>query len=51
MKQKLLLALVSAAIGGLLWKVSPQLPFIVAGVIGILGTVVFTLTVEEKFAS
>jgi len=41
----------AAAIGGLLWKVSPQLPFIVAGVIGILGTVVFTLTVEEKFAS
>jgi MFS family permease len=41
----------AAAIGGLLWKVTPQLPFIVAGVIGILGTVVFTLTVEEKFAS
>jgi MFS family permease len=41
----------AAAIGGLLWKVTPQLPFIVAGVIGIVGTVVFTLTVEEKFAS
>lgn len=41
----------AAAIGGLLWKVTPQLPFLVAGVIGILGTVVFTLTVEEKFAS
>jgi MFS family permease len=41
----------AAAIGGLLWRVTPQLPFIVAGVIGIVGTVVFTLTVEEKFAS
>ncbi len=41
----------AAAIGGLLWKVSPQLPFIVAGVIGLIGTVVFTLTVEEKFAA
>lgn len=41
----------AAAIGGLLWKVTPQLPFLVAGVIGILGTVVFILTVEEKFAS
>jgi MFS family permease len=41
----------AAAVGGLLWKVSPQLPFIVAGVIGLLGTIVFTLTVEEKFAA
>ena len=41
----------AAAIGGLLWKVTPQLPFIVAGVIGLIGTVVFTLTVEEKFAA
>jgi MFS family permease len=41
----------AAAIGGLLWKVAPQLPFIVAGIIGLLGTVVFTLTVEEKFAA
>lgn len=41
----------SAAIGGLLWKIAPQLPFIVAGIIGIIGTVVFTLTVEEKYAA
>lgn len=41
----------SAAIGGLLWKISPQVPFVVAGVIGLIGTVVFALTVEERFAS
>ena len=41
----------AAAIGGLLWKISPQVPFIVAGVIGLIGTIVFTLTVEEKFAA
>jgi MFS family permease len=41
----------AAAIGGLLWKISPQVPFVVAGVIGLIGTVVFTLTVEEKYAS
>jgi hypothetical protein len=41
----------AAAIGGLLWKISPQVPFIVAGVIGLIGTIVFTLTVEERYAS
>jgi len=41
----------AAAIGGLLWKISPQVPFVVAGVIGLVGTIVFTLTVEERYAS
>ncbi|HSS21795.1 MAG TPA: MFS transporter [Pyrinomonadaceae bacterium] len=41
----------AAAIGGLLWKISPEVPFVVAGVIGLIGTIVFTLTVEERFAS
>ena len=41
----------AAAIGGLLWKISPQVPFVVAGIIGLIGTLVFTLTVEEKFAA
>ena len=41
----------AAAIGGLLWKISPQVPFVVAGIIGLIGTIVFTLTVEEKYAS
>ena len=41
----------AAAIGGLLWKISPEVPFVVAGVIGLVGTVVFALTVEEQYAS
>jgi len=41
----------AAAIGGLLWKISPSVPFVVAGVIGLIGTIVFTLTVEERYAS
>jgi MFS family permease len=41
----------AAAIGGLLWSISPQVPFVVAGVIGLIGTLVFAVTVEEKYAS
>lgn len=41
----------AAAIGGLLWNVRPELPFIIAGITGIIGTLVFALTVEEKYAS
>jgi MFS family permease len=41
----------SAAIGGLLWKLAPQVPFVAAGVIGIVGTLVFAATVEERYAS
>jgi MFS family permease len=41
----------AAAIGGLLWSVAPQVPFIVAGIIGLIGTFVFAITVEEKYAS
>ncbi len=41
----------AAAIGGLLWKITPQVPFITAGIIGILGTLVFAATVEERYAS
>lgn len=41
----------AAAIGGLLWSFAPQVPFIVAGVIGLIGTFVFAITVEEKHAS
>jgi MFS family permease len=41
----------AAAIGGLLWKIAPQAPFIIAGVIGLVGTIVFILTVEERYAS
>ena len=41
----------AAAIGGLLWKLAPEIPFVIAGVIGLIGTVVFALTVEERYAS
>ncbi len=41
----------AAAIGGILWKISPQVPFVTAGVIGLAGTIVFALTVEERYAS
>ncbi|MGZ5483698.1 MAG: MFS transporter [Pyrinomonadaceae bacterium] len=41
----------AAAIGGLLWKIAPEVPFLVAGVIGLIGTVVFALTVDERSAS
>ena len=41
----------AAAIGGLLWKIAPQVPFVTAGLIGLIGTVVFIVTVEERYAS
>lgn len=37
-----------AAIGGLLWQTSPQIPFVTAGLIGLAGTLVFVLTVRER---
>ncbi len=41
----------AAAIGGLLWKLAPEVPFVAAGIIGLIGTVVFAFTVEERYAS
>jgi MFS family permease len=41
----------AAAVGGLLWSIAPEVPFIVACVIGLIGTLVFAVTVEEKYAS
>ena len=41
----------AAAIGGLLWKFSPQTPFVVAGVFGVAGTFIFIATVRERFAT
>lgn len=40
----------AAVIGGLLWKIKPEVPFITAGIIGVLGTLVFAFTVEERYA-
>jgi len=41
----------AAAIGGLLWSIDPRAPFIAAAVMGLIGTIVFAATVEERFAS
>jgi len=41
----------AAAVGGLLWRIAPEVPFVVAGIIGLIGTLVFAATVEERFAS
>src|SRR6266498_19788 len=37
----------AAAIGGLLWKFTPQTPFVLAGTFGIAGTLVFIISVRE----
>ena len=41
----------AAAIGGLLWRITPEAPFIAAGIVGIIGAFVFATTVEERYAS
>lgn len=40
----------AAIVGGVLWNVSPGLPFLMAGAIGLIGTALFALTVEERRA-
>jgi MFS family permease len=40
----------AATVGGLLWRVSPTVPFLLAGAIGLVGVLLFALTVEERFA-
>ena len=37
----------AAAVGGLLWKVTPQTPFLIAGAFGVAGTFLFIATVRE----
>ncbi|MGI8836088.1 MAG: MFS transporter [Pyrinomonadaceae bacterium] len=41
----------AAAVGGLLWRIAPEVPFVVAGIIGLVGTLVFVVTVDERYAS
>jgi MFS family permease len=41
----------AAAVGGLLWKVAPEAPFIVAGAVGVIGVAVFASTVKERYAA
>jgi MFS family permease len=40
----------AALIGGFLWRIAPGIPFFVAAIIGIAGTIVFAVTVEEAYA-
>ena len=40
----------AALVGGALWKITPSLPFLVAGSIGLVGTIIFALTVDERDA-
>jgi MFS family permease len=40
----------AALIGGFLWKMSPTVPFLLAGAIGWVGLLLFTLTVDERHA-
>ena len=40
----------ASVIGGLLWKTRPETPFVTAGIIGLLGTLLFALSVEEQDA-
>lgn len=40
----------AASIGGLLWQLSPSVPFFIAAVIGLAGTLVFIVTVDERHA-
>lgn len=37
-------------IGGVLWRVSPAIPFYVAGAIGLVGTIIFSATVTKEHA-
>jgi len=41
----------AAVVGGFLWKIGPQVPFITAAIIGLVGTAVFVATVEERYAT
>ncbi|MGH7630441.1 MAG: MFS transporter [Gemmatimonadales bacterium] len=38
----------AATVGGVLWNASPGRPFLMAGAIGLVGTALFTFTVEER---
>ena len=41
----------AAFAGGLLWKIAPSVPFLAAGAVGLAGTLLFALTVEERYAA
>ena len=41
----------ASVIGGYLWKLSPATPFFVATLMGLLGVVIFVLTVDRRYAA
>jgi hypothetical protein len=41
----------AAAVGGSLWKLAPETPFVAGGIVGVAGTPVFDATVEEQYTS
>jgi MFS family permease len=41
----------AAFVGGLLWKVAPSVPFVAAGAVGLVGVLLFALTVDERYAA
>lgn len=40
----------AATVGAVLWKTSPAVPFVLASLVGLAGTLVFALTVREEHA-
>ena len=40
----------AAFVGGLLWRIDPAVPFFVAACFGLIGTLVFAVTVDEEHA-
>jgi hypothetical protein len=40
----------AAFVGSLMWQVRPTLPFLAAGVIGLVGTMLFVVTVDAEHA-
>lgn len=41
----------AAFVGALLWRISPTIPFFVAGAIGFMGTILFAVTVSEEHSA
>jgi MFS family permease len=41
----------AAFVGGLLWNISPSIPFVMAAASGLIGTLVFVTTVDEAHAA
>jgi MFS family permease len=40
----------AVTIGGLLWRTVPAIPFVTAGLVGLIGTTLFAVTVDERHA-